>query len=718
MRYSLTAFLLSFALSIQAQVQFKFDQSISVSENNEIMNRAFEGGLNSAQFQTMDLNGDGILDLVIFHRISRSLSTYLNINNQWIFSPNYQNLFPEDVVNWMILKDYDCDGQKDLFTSTALGIKVYRNTSTANGVSWELASEFLTWDSGSNIQVAPTDIPGIADVNGDGALDILTYRFGSAGSIDYYENTGNCGNLTFTRVTRTWGDFYDCGCNDFSFGQPCGTVGGFSNLVSEPSDQQVILHAGGKTITPFDADNDGDIDIIASDELCENLYFFRNEGSANQALMTAFETYPPDDPVSLQFFPAAFLEDINFDGLKDLVVSSNLDNNVGNLVDFQKNVNSFINLGSNENPDFNTSSAFLQNEMIDVGENAFPTFFDIDSDGDLDMFISNSGTQINGEFIGTIWHYENTGNRFNPSFELITNDFQSLSSLGFSQLKALFSDLDGDGNTDLILQARVGPLDARVFVLPRDNSGNFGSPIDLELNVSEASNPTLFDLNGDGLDDFIIGQQFGSMSAYYNRGSFTFSDEQTDFGSFENDFSRQNLSIAIGRFSSDAKPQVITVDSRGMLTLHSDQADENFRKSDTNQDLLLNNETLTNTRLGRASYLAAVDLFGDGSPSLVVGSSKGGLLFLRNIQDDNSSETDLRVSISPNPTDNQTQILTNISGLVDIISLNGRLIQEAIPIQQSTVLNLQFGSLPAGIYLIRVRANNGKSLTKRILIQR
>ena len=29
-----------------------------------------------------------------------------------------------------------------------------------------------------------------------------------------------------------------------------------------------------------------------------------------------------------------------------------------------------------------------------------------------------------------------------------------------------YFDLDGDGNTDLVLQARVGPLDARVFVLP------------------------------------------------------------------------------------------------------------------------------------------------------------------------------------------------------------------------------------------------------------
>ena len=368
MKFLLATLFLTLTLSTLAQVQFEFDQSISVTENGNELQRAFEGGLNSAQFQTMDLNGDGTMDLVIFHHISRSLSTYLNISDQWVFSPKYQSEFPEDVVNWMILKDYDCDGKKDLFTSTALGIKVYRNNSNGDGLSWEVASEFLTWDAGSNIQVAATDIPGIVDVDGDGALDILTYRFGSAGSVDYYQNTGECGNLTFTRITRQWGNFFDCGCNDFSFGQPCPTVGGFANLGEEPSEQQGTLHAGGKTILPFDADNDGDIDIITTDELCENLTFLRNEGDANNAQMTTFETYPITNPVNYQFFPAAFLEDIDFDGLKDLVVSTNLDQNVGDLVNFQSHIQVFPNLGSNSVPAFSSSFPFFQNEMIDVGD--------------------------------------------------------------------------------------------------------------------------------------------------------------------------------------------------------------------------------------------------------------------------------------------------------------------------------------------------------------
>lgn len=718
MKILLTTLFLSLTLSTLAQVQFQFDQSIKVTENGNELQRAFEGGLNSAQFQTMDLNGDAISDLVIFHHISRSLSTYLNIDNQWVLSPKYQIQFPEDVVNWMILQDFDCDGKKDLFTSTALGIKVYRNISNGNGLSWEMASEFLTWDSGSNIQVAATDIPGIVDINGDGALDILTYRFGSAGSVDYYQNTGTCGNLTFTRITRQWGEFFDCGCNDFSFGQPCPTVGGFANLNEEPSEQQGTLHAGGKTILPFDADNDGDIDIITTDELCENLVFLRNEGDAENALMTSFSSYPITNPVSYQFFPSAFLEDIDFDGLKDLIVSTNLDKNVGDLVNFQSHIKAFSNLGSNNIPSFSNSSPFFQNEMIDVGEDAFPAFFDFDEDGDLDLFVSNTGNLINGEFVGTVWLYENTGNQFEPEFSLLTKDFAGLSALGYKRLKAQLSDLDNDGLTDLILHANVGPLDARVFFLKGDENLEFDGPVDLGFEANDSSNPYVFDLNEDGQMDVLIGHQFGSLSAYFNNGNLSFSEEQTNFGGLEDDFSKQNLSVAVGQFLQNTQPQIITIDSQGKLTLYDDQADENFRAIGSNQNLILFDDELTKVDFGRASYLATVDLHSDGVASLVIGSSKGGLYFLRNSPADGSpSENQLRVAISPNPSSSLVRLLTNSDGTAEIIDLSGRVIENNINIQRSVVRELFFDNVPSGMYLIRVRANDGRSVTKKVLIQ-
>ena len=75
------------------------------------------------QFQTIDLNQDGDLDLAIYHRISRDITTYLLVDGAYVRSPQFDQVFLKTRYLF-ILKDFDCDGKKDLFTSTTLGIKV------------------------------------------------------------------------------------------------------------------------------------------------------------------------------------------------------------------------------------------------------------------------------------------------------------------------------------------------------------------------------------------------------------------------------------------------------------------------------------------------------------------------------------------------------------------------------------------------------------------
>lgn len=717
MKSFLAALFIIFTFSSFAQVNFEYDFSIPVTQNGQTLARAFEGGLNSAQFQSMDLNSDNINDLVIFNRNSRNISTYLNVNDRWVYEPKFAYQFPEDVTNWLVLKDYDCDGKKDLFTSTTLGIKVYRNISTNSELSWQVASEFLIQESGTNIQVSSIDIPGFADINGDGALDILTYRFGSSGSIDYYENTGSCGDLTFTRVTRSWGDFFDCGCNDFSFEQPCASSDGMAFDFETPMESSEVLHAGGKTILPFDADNDGDLDIVISDELCENLVFLSNEGTASNAIMTNFDSFPVTDPVNFQFFPSAFLEDIDFDGIEELIVSTNVDRNLNNRVNFQTQIRTYENLGSNEVPNFDNPSPFLQNEMIEVGEDAYPTFLDFDQDGDLDLFVGNKGNLINDILTGTIWHYENTGNRFNPRFELVDTDFASLANSQFTYLKPQFADMDGDGEVDLIIQALGIDLTTKIFFLKGDANLNFGNPVDLGLSTTESSNPMVFDINSDGRPDILAGNQFGSLTVFLNQGNLTFSQED-GFGGIENDFSRQNLSVAIGKFEPNGNNQLVSLDSKGQIRLYEDQADANFRASSFEENLLSINEDIIPTKLGRGNFLAAADLYGEGIMSIMVGTARGGFIFLRNKTTNGSSgENELRVSISPNPSSDKVRILTNANAIAEIIDLSGKVIESEIEIRNSIERELDFGQLPAGVYLIRLTSEEGSRTTRRILIQ-
>ena len=78
--------------------------------------------------------------------------------------------------------------------------------------------------------------------------------------------------------------------------------------------------------------------------------------------------------------------DVDFDGIKDLIVSPNAKNisNNENSIMFYKNT------GSNNISNFvyNTNS-FLQDGMIDHGSGSIPVFCDINGDGLQDMFVSN-----------------------------------------------------------------------------------------------------------------------------------------------------------------------------------------------------------------------------------------------------------------------------------------------------------------------------------------
>jgi hypothetical protein len=59
-------------------------------------------------------------------------------DNRFISAPEYEALFPDGIYNWMLLRDYNCDGKKDIFTGDVLGMKVYMNTTTSPGrLEWQ-----------------------------------------------------------------------------------------------------------------------------------------------------------------------------------------------------------------------------------------------------------------------------------------------------------------------------------------------------------------------------------------------------------------------------------------------------------------------------------------------------------------------------------------------------------------------------------------------------
>jgi hypothetical protein len=133
--------------NLQAQeFNFKFDNSLKIIQNGQTLTNPFAGGLNAPQFSTCKLDNDGVEDLVVFDRTSSKLYTFIAKKDNtdkyfWQYAPQYESVFPK-ISNWILLRDYNRDGKKDIFTFTPGGVKVYQNTTTTN-LSFKLIADPL-----------------------------------------------------------------------------------------------------------------------------------------------------------------------------------------------------------------------------------------------------------------------------------------------------------------------------------------------------------------------------------------------------------------------------------------------------------------------------------------------------------------------------------------------------------------------------------------------
>jgi hypothetical protein len=284
------------------------------------------GGLNAAHYNTMDLNQDGKDDLVLFDRTADKVMTFLQQDNQYLHAPDYESFFPDEITNWLLLRDFNCDGKKDIFTGDILGIKVYLNeTDDAENPSWK---QFLFYSgftgpksqvlltkgfSGMiNLQLQFDDLPSIGDADGDGDMDIFNVRFVGNGTVEYHRNFsveryGTCDSLDFERQTQKWGDFVECSCGTFAFnGEEC-----------PPSTGGRVQHAGGKSLLAIDTDGNSSLDLLFSEASCSRLSLLNNAGSVASPVINTAVSYPSQNPVNFLIYPAAFYEDLDFDGVKD-----------------------------------------------------------------------------------------------------------------------------------------------------------------------------------------------------------------------------------------------------------------------------------------------------------------------------------------------------------------------------------------------------------------
>jgi hypothetical protein len=731
-RFLLTPLFL-ISITIHAQFQYKIDQSAEVEINGSKISMPWAGGLNSAQINTMDLNGDSHNDLVIYDKGVGKIWTFLQTEKSYRYAPEFESLFPPNIQSFILLRDYNCDGKKDLFTfnNSINGISVYKNVTSSGGkISWQQIKIYLpttksyteillTQGFSGLVNVLPgiDDIPNIADMDGDGDLDILNMRFVNPSTAEFHRNLsketyGVCDSLIFKRETQRWGGWEECTCGQMAFGTECTTSGRTE-------------HTGGKSLLTLDIDADGDLDVLYSEEKCSQLYLLPNQGTGTTPLMNSITVYPTSNPIYFPFFPSPFLEDVDFDGIGDLIISSNINVRTVFNTDFNKSLWLYKNTATSSLPKFTLiKQNFLQESMIDVGDNSVPAFFDYDGDGDQDMFIGTFTSDYD-DFTGRIFQYENTGTKDTPVFSFITDNFGSIDLYRFYNVKLQFTDIDGNGTIDLTFTATTfsdGVTSVYIVLNKNKDNGNFdfSNIIKANFNLGADENVCFVDVNRNGVADILVGRSTGALQYYENlgaAGTFNFALTNQTYLNLGITTARQNLSVAVGDLNADGNEDLVTGDQRGFVTIY-----DNFRSANTPEgitDIVYDsmNNIYAAKNMGGRVWPTISNLFNGSKPSIIIGNTAGGLSILKNEDDVNLSDTPV-ISLSPNPVPkNQTlNIKADRNVSMQIFSLLGQRMSEPIFIPANQEYQLSFQNIFPGLYIARFTVK-GKNYARKFVIE-
>lgn len=744
-----------------AQPFFKWDDSIQVKIGGNYITNPWAGGLNFIQISDIDLNMDGIKDLFLFDRSGNKIRTFINKGNPGVsdykYDPQYESKFPP-VHDWALLVDYNNDKKNDIFTYSDLGggIDVYKNISTAaTGLKFEkvvtqIASVYYPDvkppQKPLNLYVSVVDVPAFADIDNDGDLDVVTFGLSST-FMEYHRNMsmelyGIPDSLKFQVGNHCWGYASEHPLsNSYKLFDTCSSNVKNPQLVPDTNIKKNApkRHAGSCELC-IDLNNDGAKEFIVGDISYPNITMLTNGGTPTNGSFTAKDTaFPANNgstvPINLTLFPCAFSVDVNFDGAKDLIASPNATKGAENY----NSVVYYKNTGSDSYPVFKyEQSNFLQDNMIDVGEGAYPTFFDYDSDGLKDLFISNGGyfsSDITGSKF-SIAQFKNIGSISKPVFELITKDYLNLSSLNIENMVVTFGDLDGDLDSDMIIGGHEGKLNyfentaapgqTADFVLTEPDLKNANNRV---IDVGKFSAPQIVDIDKDGKNDVVVGSSNGKLSYFHNIGSGITAvptlDSVTNFWGGV----KVNRPGYIDGYSypfvfndKDGITKLLVGSESGYLRLYN-QIEGNLTGNFNTID-----STYLNISQGLRTTPFGADIDNDGYMDLIVGNYQGGVSFYKGVSAlsiPTEKLMNFNIDIYPNPANDIINIKIKgtygTSYVLELYNLLGQLITTKKITESQLLLDTQ--PFKQGMYICKISALDNRTFkrigmqSKRIVIQ-
>ncbi len=711
-------FICFLAGTLAAQV-WQRNASIPVQVQNYFLANPWMGGFNAPQFSNMDIDGDGVNDLFVFDRQGNRKLVFIQTSDAvgqsyYYHAPQWESYFPENLSNWVLLRDMNCDGYEDVVTNFQSGMVVYLNTTPQTGeLSFSPYNSLnllrSSYDLGSGVFEAPmycmsVDIPVIEDIDGDGDMDVLSNTEASTG-IYFYKSlqteNANCDELIYRCANRCYGMVSE---GSESFNLYIGEQFSCPLNVANPEKSAEHLHTGG-TLAAIDLDNNGIKDVLVGDVTETNIaaVLMQETSTSLDSAFALIPQFPQNHPVELTLFPAAYYKDVTNDGVSDLLVSPNA---LYGAEDRQS-VLLYINQGSETLPNFVYSgNDFLQNQSIDVGFGSHPVAADIDADGDFDLLVASryydtqgltaksqihliiNDTMPNGE---QIWGWDN-------------QDWQSISQYHWQNIYPAWGDWDQDGDADLLIGELNGNLyklrnignasevvlDAPVLVMDNSNT-----PID----VGQSATPQLIDINLDGLIDLVVGEKSGNVNYFKNIGTVT----SPSWMLMTDSMASANASSYLGLDGYSVPWVVADTSDTWSLYIGTEKGNVNYYQFDRNAPSSGNlvDEMWQGIREGDRSSCTFADFTQDGNIDMMYGHNGGGLAFYTTDQiqieiTENSVVDEFKVF--PNPAEHSIQFgpLPNGMSEVLIYDLHGRLMERLV--LQSGMQSLNVSQYPQGLY--------------------
>ena len=752
-----TVCLMFFQNTLNAQFKFNKSGYIEFKVGSNVVENPFLGGLNSPQFQQMDLNGDGKIDLILFDRTDSKILTFLKVSGDYFkYAPEYEHLFPS--IKYVFkLADINSDGKQDIFSCQEtgeliiylnqtlepgklkfknLGPQVYRNQH--DSTFWILYNAL----SFGNMK---TDLPEIKDLDNDGDVDIVVY---DAMYLTYtmfkdvrVEKGWSKDTFEFQNMDYCYGYFWEGFDNNIRLNM-CLLQGSGSNFKPKLRPR----HLGGASCWFLDEDRDGDYEMYLAnigDDKITRLVNGKIDSKHQYDTMILVDTLYPDKSKSFDgyIFPAGYPSYINDDTLVDLILAPNsiTDSKETDQVYYYKNI------GTPTKPDYSlVKKSFIADKTIDLGAKSAPLLIDIDNDGDKDLLLASNGDydKTKGQK-DVVALFTNIGTKNIPKFEYTTGDFLKTDSM-WQQLIPCSGDIDHDGDVDLLFGNSKGKI-----IWFENTAGKSAKPVfkfktDNLLNHENMPGetsfaPEIFDYNKDGKQDILVGMYNGNIAIFEGQnatGTPTFKWKTSNAWGAKANLWRDDVNPQGFESYGYAVPKIVDLNNDGIVEMvvgtyfggtrlyhiHNHPITDSLIADESWMYQSFDKDTFS-PYMGLKIAPSAGDLDGDSIPEVVFGLLRGGIEYAKSdfskIKNGfNADYYDRNTRIFPNPARQQFIIQIPSSELnwkLQIFTDHGRLVQEKEIFHLEKSIQVKV-DLPSGIYFLKLINNNGVQINKKLII--